>query len=106
MQPSLSPGAFDGEASCLEFCHQRVAMVALDFDYAIFYRPTAAALLFQPGSEFLQFVTHQWDTGYNCYALTLSGFCFTGDAYNPVTLRDGLTQAALALIDWTPTIRA
>lgn len=83
-------GALDGVAHGLKFGHEKVAMVALDFDLSVLDRSAGSALLLELLSEVAEAFGMERHTGDDRHALPLPTLGFTTNANNTVALRRGL----------------
>jgi len=83
-------GTLDGVAHGLEFGHEKVTMVALDFDLSVLDRSAGSTLLLELLSEVAEAFGMERHTGDNRHALPLAPLGFTTNANNTITLRRGL----------------
>ncbi len=102
---SLPARAFHGVAPPLEFFHQRLAMVALNFDDAVLRGATGAAFLFELRRECFESVLIERNTRDDGHAFALASLGGPPDTDDAVALRDAF-RPARALGDGFVTPRA
>ena len=66
----LAAGNYDSITHFSQRFGDPLAVLALDLDHAVFDRTTAAAQLFEPGRQLLQFIFKQHKLFYQCYSLS------------------------------------
>jgi len=75
----LPAAAFDGIAFFLQFLDQLIAMVALDFNNAVFDRSAGAAFLFQASRKFFESGFVQPNSRNDRHSFSLPAFGFPAD---------------------------